>query len=341
VTSVPHAHICSTARTRSRGRVGAAATSLVALTTFGLLATLSGTAQAAATPVGLGTADSFAVLAGSGITYTGPNVITGDIGSYATPSVTGPGSIAFSAGSDRSSDPAMPGAKSDLATAYDNAAGQGPTTSAGTDLGGRTLTAGVYNSGSAVGLTGQLELDAAGNPDAVFVFQLNALTTASASSVVLLGGAQACNVYWQIASSATLGTTSTFRGNILALTSISLTTGATVEGRVLARNGAVTLDTNRITRPSCSRPVTAPVTPPGTPVTPAAPTTTGAPTSAPAGSGTGTGGTAAGSGAGTSGTAGGSSTRPVTYGQVARVPVGSVDTGDGSTAVEPHHSSAR
>jgi hypothetical protein len=202
-------------------------------------------------------------------------------------------------------------------------------------LGGRTLRAGVYKAASSMALTGALTLDAAGNPDAVFVFQLSALTTASASSVVLLGGAQACNVYWQIASSATLGTTSTFRGNILALTSISLTTGATVEGRVLARNGAVTLDTNTITRPSCSRPVTAPVTPSGTPVTPrvspvtsAAPTTTGAPTPAPTGSGT-------------SSTAAGAPTRPVTYGQVARVPVGSVDTGDGSTAVEPYHSSAR
>jgi hypothetical protein len=146
-------------------------------------------------------------------------------------------------------------------------------------------------------LTGALTLDAAGNPDAVFVFQAGStLTTGSASSVVLINGAQACHVFWQVGSSATLGTTTRFRGNILATTSISLKTGATVEGRVLARNGAVTLDTNVITKPGCTAPV-----PPRSVVT----------------NGTGGSGT---TGVGTAGNG--------AFGQVSRVPVGGVETGD-------------
>ena len=121
------------------------------------------------------------------------------------------------------------------------------------DLAGQTLTAGVYNSASSIGLTGVLTLDGGGNPNAVWVFQAGStLTTGSASSVVLVNGAQSCHVYWQIGSSATLGTGSTFRGSILALTSITVTTGVTVDGRVLARNGAVTLDTDTITKPACA-----------------------------------------------------------------------------------------
>jgi hypothetical protein len=144
-------------------------------------------------------------------------------------------------------------AQTDLVTAYNDAANRSPDANNPADLAGRSLTPGVYRSASSLGLTGDLTLDAHGNPDAVFIFQVgSALTTASGSRVALLGGAQACNVYWQVGSSATLGTGSSFRGTILALTSITLTTGATVEGRTLARNGAVTLDTNTITRPSCS-----------------------------------------------------------------------------------------
>jgi hypothetical protein len=130
------------------------------------------------------------------------------------------------------------------------------------DLGGQTLTPGVYKSASSMGLTGTLTLNGLGNPNAVFIFQMvSTLTTASASRVSLINAAQACNVFWQVGSSATLGTGTAFIGNILALQSITATTGATVQGRALARNAAVTLDTNRITRATCA------ATPPGSATT--------------------------------------------------------------------------
>ena len=152
--------------------------------------------------------------------------------------------------------PAAVQAKADLVTAYNDVAGQTPATPvAGSVLGGLTLDPGVY-SGGALDLTGTLTLDAQGDPAAVFVFQAaSTLITASASTVKLINGASACNVFWQVGSSATLGTTTSFQGTILALTSMTLNTGATVNGRLLARNGAVTLDSNAITTPKCSSPL--------------------------------------------------------------------------------------
>ena len=151
--------------------------------------------------------------------------------------------------------PAAVQAKSDLAAAYNEAAGQAPATPvAASTLGGLTLTPGVY-SGGALDLTGTLTLDAQGDSGAVFVFQAaSTLITASASRVELVNGASPCNVFWQVGSSATLGTTTSFKGTILALTSITVNTGATVDGRLLARNAAVTLDSNAITEPACSSP---------------------------------------------------------------------------------------
>ncbi|MBA3233358.1 MAG: DUF3494 domain-containing protein [Propionibacteriales bacterium] len=230
----------------------ASVTTLVALFSAGLLVALVGGAQAAATAVPLGTADSFAVLAGAGITNTGPTTVNGDIGTFPTTTITGTATLTVT-GANHGGDAVTQQAKTDLVTAYNNAAGQGPASPIVADLGGQTLTPGVYNSASSIGLTGALTLDAGGNPSAVFVFQAGStLTTASASSVNLINGAQSCNVFWQVGSSATLGTGSSFRGTILALTDITVATGATVDGRVLARNGAVTLDTNTITRPSCA-----------------------------------------------------------------------------------------
>jgi hypothetical protein len=111
----------------------------------------------------------------------------------------------------------------------------------------------VYKATSGLGLTGTVTLNAHNNPNAVFIFQAGStLITASSSTVKLIGGAQACNVFWQVGSSATLGTNTTFVGSILALTSASVQTGATVDGRVLARNGQVSLDDNTITAPTCS-----------------------------------------------------------------------------------------
>ena len=143
----------------------------------------------------------------------------------------------------------------------------------GQNLGGLTLTAGAYDFSSSAQLTGQLTLDAAGNPNAQFVFEIGStLTTASASSIRLINGASPCNVYWQIGSSATLGSTTAFEGNLMAHTSITVNNGSTVQGRVLASTGAVTLDNNvldgsmcgaaTITPPGSTPPATPPVTPP-------------------------------------------------------------------------------
>jgi hypothetical protein len=209
-------------------------------------------ADAAQSPVGLGTAGSFGVLAGAGITNTGPTTVNGDIGTFPTTSESGAASMTIT-GTNHAGDSVTQGAKNDLVTAYNTAAGEGPTTAVPADLGGRTLTPGIYNSASSLGLTGSVTLNGGGNANALFVFQAGStLTTATASSVNLINGAQACNVFWQVGSSATLGTGSTFRGTILALTSITVTTGTTINGRVLARNGAVTLDTDTITKPTCA-----------------------------------------------------------------------------------------
>ena len=224
---------------------------LIALSALGGTLTLVGSAATSSSAVGLGAADSFVVLAGAGVTNTGPTTLNGDIGTFPTTSESGTGSLTIT-GTDHAGDAVTQQAKNDLVTAYDSAAGQGPTTAVAADLAGLTLTPGVYNSASSLGLSGNLTLNAGGDPNAVFIFQAaSALTTASGSSITLINGAQACNVFWQIGSSATIGTGSSFRGTVLALTSITLTTGATVEGRVLARNGAVTLDTNTITAPRC------------------------------------------------------------------------------------------
>lgn len=215
---------------------------------------ITGSAFAAQPPVGLGTAGSFGVLAGSTVTNTGPSVINGDLGVSPGTAITGfpPGTVN---GTIHAADAVAAQAQSDTTIAYDDAAGRTPAVAVAGDIGGLTATPGVYKSSSSLGLTGDVTLDAQGDPDAVFIFQVaSTLTTASNSRVVLVNGASPCNVFWQIGSSATLGTATTFRGTILALTSITLNTGATILGRALARNGAVTLDDNRITRGDCAAP---------------------------------------------------------------------------------------
>ncbi|HUG32355.1 MAG TPA: ice-binding family protein, partial [Acidimicrobiia bacterium] len=204
--------------------------------------------------VGLGTADDFAVLTGESLTNTGPTTITGDVGIHPGSSVTGFESVTLD-GELHETDAVAEQAKVDLGTAYDDAAGRTVTETIPTELGGGDpLIPGVYDSAAGTfEITGTLTLDAQGDPNAVFIFQMETtLVTSEASSVELINGAQACNVFWQVGSSATLGTNSSFVGNILALTSITLTTGATVEGRVLARNGAVTMDTNTISQAACT-----------------------------------------------------------------------------------------
>ena len=230
---------------------------LIALLSAGWLLPLSG-AQAATT-VPLGTADSFAILSGETITNTGATTVTGDIGLHPGTAVTGfgPGADAVTQdGSLHVADGVALQAKNDLTTAYNNAAGQTPVTRIPTELGMTTLTAGAYDSAAGTfGITGPLTLDGAGDPDAVFIFKMGStLTAASNSSVNLINGADPCNVFWQVGSSATIGTDSTMVGTVIALTSITLETRATVQGRVLARNGSVTLDTNTITTAECATP---------------------------------------------------------------------------------------
>ena len=197
----------------------------------------------------LGSAQNFAVLGGSAVTNTGPTVINGDLGVWPNNAVTGfpPGLLV--GGAMHMGDAVAQQAQSDLTTAYNGLASMSLTQDlTGMDLGGMTLTPGVYFFSSSAFLTGALTLDAMGDPDAVFVFQMGStLITASDSSVLTINGADGCNAYWQVGSSATLGTDTAFQGNIIALASITLDTHATIlDGRALAINGAVTMDSNII-----------------------------------------------------------------------------------------------
>lgn len=205
-----------------------------------------------AAAVDLGWASGFAVLAGSGITISTPSTITGDIGSYATATIAGVEKITFT-GVNHVGDATTQSAKNDLLVAYNDAAGRAAGATYA-DLVGLILAPGVYSSASSLAVSGTVTLDAAGDPDAVWIFQAGStLITASDSIVALIGGAQAGNVFWQVGSSATLGTGTDFAGSILAFTSITLNTGAVVDGRVLALNGAVTLDDNIIIVPVAER----------------------------------------------------------------------------------------
>src|SRR2546423_87798 len=227
---------------------------LMAILGFAVLVT-SSTAFA---QIPLGTAQNFAILGGSTETNTGPTNINGNLGVSPGSSVTGfpPGIV--TGGAIHAADAVAAQAQSDLTTAYNAAAG----TPCGVDLTGQnlgsvgTLTPGVYCFTSSAALTGTLTLNFQGNPNALFLFKIGStLTTASGSSVVLTNtGGTTCptNLFWQVGSSATLGTGSTFAGNILALTSITMTTGAGLTGRALARNGAVTLDTNTVNISACA-----------------------------------------------------------------------------------------
>jgi type VI secretion system secreted protein VgrG len=215
---------------------------------------IPGPAAAQATdPVGLGTAADFSVLAASTVTNTGPSVLAQSLGVH--PGNTAPGFPPGTVGGETHlGDAVALQAQEDLTTAYNDAAGRTPFTNLPAELGGTTLLPGVYRIGAAE-LTGTLTLNAQGNPDSVFIFQVDStLVTASDSSVEFINGSAACNVYWQVGSSATLGTNTSFVGTIMAQASVTMTTGATLEGRALARTAAVTLDTNVITEPLCAAP---------------------------------------------------------------------------------------
>ena len=252
----------------------------------------SGTgASAAEAPVNLGTAANFSVLAGTTVTNTGPTFLAQSLG--VSPGNTDPGfPPGLVGGETHLGDAVALQAKNDLTTAYNDAAGRTPFTNLPAELGGSTLTPGVYRIGAAQ-LTGTLTLNSQNDPLAVFIFQISStLITAPNSSVVFINGSTPCNVYWQVSSSATIDTGTRFMGNILAQTSITMNTGATLQGRALAQTGAVTLQTNTINEPVCLQPTGTPTSTPtgqptGTPTATPTATPTGTPTGQPTGTPTG------------------------------------------------------
>jgi hypothetical protein len=203
----------------------------------------------------LGTATGFAVLGASAVTCTGVSDVTGDVGVSPAISITGFNPPCTIAGTIHAGDAAAVQAHADLGSAY------GGLTAAvcehnlsGQDLGGQTLAPGVYCFDTSVGITGDLTLDGGGNTNAIWIFQMGTtITTAPNSSVVMAGGALPCNVFWQVGSSATIGTGTAFQGNLLAYSSITLTNGANIVGRAMAVNAAVTMDHNNVSLGSCSQ----------------------------------------------------------------------------------------
>jgi hypothetical protein len=247
-----------------RGRRVAAVSLTLAVASVPLA--LAGSADAAiVSTVPLATSANYSVLGGQTVTNTGPSILGLSLGLSPGSSITGfPPGLVLAPGTTDETNPAAAAAQSDLTTGYLNAAGRPVNATTTADLANLTLQAGVYAgpSKSALQLTGPLVLDGAGDPNSVFIFQTDSsLTTGSASTVTLINGAQGCNGFWQVGSSATLGTGSTFAGNILALSDITVTTGVTVHGRALARNGEVTLDDDVFTAPTCDMtPLTTPAT---------------------------------------------------------------------------------
>jgi hypothetical protein len=203
----------------------------------------------------LGSADSFAVLGGSTVTSTGNTVINGNLGVSPGTAITGFGPGVVN-GTTYSSGPVALQAANDAAAAYAAIAGETSGLNlTGQDLGGLTLLPGVMNFSSSAQLTGNLILNAEGNPNAQFIFQIGStLTTASAATMELINGAQADNVFWQVGSSATIGTDSAIDGSILAEASITLNNGASLDGRAIALNGAVTMDDNEVSVESVPEP---------------------------------------------------------------------------------------
>jgi len=215
---------------------------------FGVLQFVNATSPS----VNLLSTNSFSVLAGSTITNTGSTIINGGIGLTPGTSITGfpPG---ISGNQDIASAVAIL-AQNDLVTLWNEVSGKTPVTTIPSELGGSILKAGSYESQDGTfELTGTLTLDGEGDSDSLFIIKTaTTLKTDGESKVKLINGANSCNVFWRVGSSATLGTNSDFKGNILALASITLTTGAKIDGRLLARTGAVTLDSNEVNKPTCA-----------------------------------------------------------------------------------------
>jgi LPXTG-motif cell wall-anchored protein len=269
----------SSSRTASSRRMVPRFAAVAALTAGSVLALAAGqTANASIVPtVGLATSGGFSVLAATTVTNTNPSVIGQSVGLSPGTAIVGfPPGIVLAPATILAANGETLQAQSDLTIAYDDAASRGVEfTHPNPDLVGQTLLPGVHAAAAMapLSLSGQLVLDGQNNPDAVFIFRTDStLITSTGSTIALINGASECNVFWQVGSSATLGSGSLFVGNILALTSITVESSVVVRGRALARNGAVTLDNNVFTQPSCAP--TTDVTPVATAPSTTAPTQT-------------------------------------------------------------------
>jgi hypothetical protein len=199
--------------------------------------------------VPLGSDSTFAVLAGSTVTNAGPTIVTGNLGVSPGTAVTGfgPGTGTVTGGAIHAGDPTAAQAQLDLTVAFNNAAGRAPG-AVPADIGGLVIAPGVWRAPVSLAITGNVTLDGGNNPNSVFIFQMaSTLTTSVNSSVTLINRANACNVFWEVGSSATLNTGSVFSGTMLAQASISIGTGSTINGRALARVGAVTMLSDVVT----------------------------------------------------------------------------------------------
>jgi len=286
------------------GRGGAMLIATALASAFLLLFATSASAAIVAN-VPMGTAANYSVLGGQSVTNTGNTTMHENLGVSPGPTtaVTGfpPGQVLAPGVLDN---PGAAQAQLDLTAAYDDTHNRSALTgTTGTELGGQTLVGGVYAATTSpkqpLEITGTLTLDGQGDPNTVWIFQSDStLVTASSSAVRLINGAQECNVYWQVLSSATLGSGSTFVGNILALTTITMANNVTVRGRALARNGSVTLINDHFTTPTCATSLTPPAPTPTTAAAPGAGVPGGATTSTTPGAGTPGGGGSGGGGSG-------------------------------------------
>lgn len=232
-----------------------AATCIAALIVFGLLAT---SLSAAASVISLGAAENVAVLGSSTVTNAGPTIVTGNV-ALSSPgvSITGfpPGTIID--GSQYIGPGLADQAHADAVIAYGQLVGETFTTDlSGQNLGGMILTPGVYHFNTAAQLTGTLILDTQGDPNATFHFQIGSTLTTDPGSMITFLNGSSTNVFWQVGTSATIGANSVAYGNVLADQSITVNSGATVIGRLIAINAAVTMDTDTITAPAVPEPST-------------------------------------------------------------------------------------